>query len=221
MPPRSWATPDQTAFLLEWVEAFQAAQVNGNLKSSFWPDVNHAWGKKFPEAVELFGPHPPDSSELTSEQKELLGKAKAKRKKVCISIYLLQILTYIQRLHSWFYNHTGQQGRKAHRAVTHLMRNMLDKAKNHRKIRPVELYSKKYYTDKVKATVDEELLTQGSSDDVGRNRLQLIKKTTSEAFQNEDPEVRAEIMREIQEIKEKETTNENGGTDRTPTEMQR
>lgn len=98
---------------------------------------------------------------------------------------------------------------------------MLDKAKGHRKIRPVELYSKKFYADKVKATVDEELLTQGPSDGINRNRLQLIKKITNEAFQNEDPEVRAEIMREIQKMKENEALDEQEASHRTPADIQR
>lgn len=100
------------------------------------------------------------------------------------------------------------------------MHGMLAKAKNNRTYRPVELYSKKYYAEKIKPAVDQELSEQGSS---ATNRLRVIRDATTKAFNNEDPEVQADIMQEIQRMKEQSQTV---GLDieseqRTPEQMQR
>ncbi|KAJ6452848.1 hypothetical protein C8R45DRAFT_1193548 [Mycena sanguinolenta] len=95
MAPPSWATPEQTVFLESWLPIFIQRQAETKLPQ-FWPALQEAWFKKFPERAALGLPMPtdPNKRDLTEEEKAELSKAIAKRK---------------GRLENWFRNH----GRKA------------------------------------------------------------------------------------------------------------
>lgn len=82
---------------------------------------------------------------------------------------------------------------------------MIKKTKANRNYRPIELWSKKYYTEKVQPTVVEELSTQNASD--RSVRLKVIKKQTRVAFNEESSEVRNMIEEEIKDMKDDAKTD--------------
>lgn len=91
MAPPTWATPVQTKFLQGWMADFLSRQAEGKLHL-FWPPVQEAWFKKWPEHANVQLPLPSDASAraLTKEELDLVGAAITKRKGVscqsCVSI---------------------------------------------------------------------------------------------------------------------------------------
>lgn len=64
-----------------------------------------------------------------------------------------------------------------------------------RKLQPIEIYSRKYYTSKIKAGVMAEIAARGLGQ---KDTLRLIKERTLEAFENETDDVKAEIQNEFE-----------------------
>lgn len=91
------------------------------------------------------------------------------------------------------------------------MNGMIKKTKAHRDYRPIELWSKKYYTDKVQPTVTEELSTQNASN--RSVRLKVIREKTRIAFEEDSSEVHQEIAAEIQNMKSTAKAAENDGSE--------
>ena len=66
-----------------------------------------------------------------------------------------------------------------------------------RQLQPVEMYSKLYYETKVQPLVENEMKTAGVLNKGGR--LLLIKCLMCEAYEGESDDVKAEVMRQIEE----------------------
>ena len=72
MPPPSWATSDQQAFLTAQVSDYLTAQKEKSL-TSFWAWLYEGWFQKFPKLPQVM----PGKSlyALSDDEKELLGDA--------------------------------------------------------------------------------------------------------------------------------------------------
>lgn len=78
---------------------------------------------------------------------------------------------------------------------------MVKKTKTYRSYRPIELWSKKYYEEKVQPLVNAELDPQDISN--RSVRLKVIKNKTREVFAEESSDVREKIMQEVEIMKGK------------------
>lgn len=67
-----------------------------------------------------------------------------------------------------------------------------------RALQPLEVYSHRYYKERVKGKVQAEVDRLQLAKD---KRLPLIRKITREVFENESPEVQAEIFAEAERQK--------------------
>lgn len=76
---------------------------------------------------------------------------------------------------------------------------MISRVKPRRIRQEVELYSKKYYAEKIQPMVRHELDLQQVTDASGR--LKIVRQCTLEAYEKESPEIREEIMQEVQQLK--------------------
>lgn len=97
---------------------------------------------------------------------------------------------------------------------------MLVKTKASRTYKPVELYSRKYYAERVQPDVQRILTASGSINSA--DRLAVIKDCTLAAYNNETPQIRAAILAELQAMKEITSAEEvTGDVERTPAQYQR
>lgn len=122
-----------------------------------------------------------------------------------------------QQLHSWFYNKTGGKARKASKSGAAVVATLLSRVKPRRSYQEVELYSKKYYAEKVQPLVRQELDSRNVCD-MG-TRLKIVRECTFEAYKSESPRIREEIANELEEMKNK--AKEAKPDNRTPEMMQR
>lgn len=90
---------------------------------------------------------------------------------------------------------------------------MITRVKPGRAYRESELYSKKYYAQKIQPLVRRELDLQQPTD--ATSRLKIVRQCTLEAYEKEPSEVREEIMREVQQLKMQ--VKENNEADDAPT----
>ncbi|KAH7906733.1 hypothetical protein BJ138DRAFT_1104900 [Hygrophoropsis aurantiaca] len=172
MPPQSWTTPEQEAFLLLHKNDFLKAQLQARTPS-FFQILDHEWFQKFPEKDVLF----PGVPELTEEQKIRLGKAVETRKK--------QIKNYLR-------NHSHTKGR-AVLSVTKTVNKMLtDKAKGARGPTTNEVAMKMLYREEVqpiiRAGIESGLyVTPG-------DKLMAVRTLTAEALEKAGPSIKAEAL---------------------------
>lgn len=99
-----------------------------------------------------------------------------------------------------------------------IVTSLLSKVKPHRTYQPAELYSKKYYHEKIQPLVKEKLdsLQPGSGP-----RLNLVRECMHEAFTSETPEVQKEILDELKAMKEEgKSTNVIDDKMPSPTDLQ-
>nr|VWP01673.1 Cell cycle regulatory protein [Ganoderma boninense] len=173
---RSWATEAQWTWLWGKRPDFLDAQKNGRV-STFMASVYCDWFVEWPEIQALFGHE--DEARLTEAEKEMLGKAVAGRR---------------TKLTTWFKNRCRVRPTNAN--ITSLMAAAGVTKRPTRLPQKIEVYSKKYYKQKVKSTVTAQL--SELKDRLGRpltskEKLDIIKKCTASAFASESQEVRDEI----------------------------
>jgi hypothetical protein len=77
MPGKTWATKEQTAFLVERVPQYEEARATKKL-SLYWPRLYREWFEKYPEKDSLF----PGCDTLTEAQDIALRDAIVYRQQV-------------------------------------------------------------------------------------------------------------------------------------------
>jgi hypothetical protein len=81
MSPPSWATPEQTAFLLSHKAGYLSSRNHG--RQAFLSNVDHMFFERWSERERLFGPPVPDSPRIVSDaEAQTLKEAIARRKQV-------------------------------------------------------------------------------------------------------------------------------------------
>ncbi|TFY57514.1 hypothetical protein EVJ58_g6971 [Rhodofomes roseus] len=190
MAPQRWTTEEQFQWLVSWGSSFRQHREAGTL-SRFWPEVGREWFKVFPERNTLY---PDFHGPLTEDEAAALDKAIGNRAK---------------RLRNWFNNKNGQKARRAESARVDL--NIL-KPRGRRALQATEVYSRKYYKDRVKPLVDD-ALKSGDYDKTAR--LNLIKRLTRETYEDESPEIKAEVEAEVLAARQElvESSDEGGDGD--------
>ncbi|EPS93721.1 hypothetical protein FOMPIDRAFT_94414 [Fomitopsis schrenkii] len=177
MAPQRWTNEAQ----LELLESKTSSYIhhrNAHTLPRFRADLFREWFDQFPErgnlGADVQGP-------LTQQEAAALPAATWKRK---------------ERINNWFRNHNGQKGR---RAVTGRVNLSILRPKGRRALQPVEVYSRKYYDERVKPTVDAAIeagaVTEPSA------KLNLVKRITREAYEADSDEVKAEIKDEVEALK--------------------
>jgi hypothetical protein len=81
--------------------------------------------------------------------------------------------------------------------------------KPHRRLQAVELYSRKYYEERVRSGVQTEISDRNLS---RKEVLAVIKRHTQEAFEAESDEIKKEIMDELEAAKEEKEREETDGS---------
>ncbi|KAH9836853.1 uncharacterized protein C8Q71DRAFT_858050 [Rhodofomes roseus] len=188
MAPQRWTTEEQFEWLSAWGSSFRQHREASTL-SRFWPEVAREWFKVFPERNTLY---PDFHGPLTEDEASALDKAIGNRAK---------------RLRNWFNNKNGQKARKAESARVDLS---ILKPRGRRALQPTEVYSRKYYKDRVKPLVDD-ALKSGNYDKPAR--LNLIKRLTRETYEGEDPDIKAEVEAEVLAAKQELTESGDEGGD--------
>ncbi|OBZ68236.1 hypothetical protein A0H81_12003 [Grifola frondosa] len=127
-----------------------------------------------------------------------------------------------KKLREWFSNNRGNNGRAAANAKTiyDLVTSSATKGKATRQYQAVEVYSKKYYSERVGPLVKAEIQAQGRR--LSRKEiLDIIKRITRTVFDAESDEVKAEITAEMEIARaEQPAKAEPSSGERTPEEYQ-
>ncbi|KAH9918024.1 uncharacterized protein B0H18DRAFT_1123294 [Fomitopsis serialis] len=189
MAPTRWSTEAETSFLLSKVDTFRTHQLSQSLQR-FWPTVYREWFAAFPEKPRVL---PDVEGELSQEQNERLQLAIQSRQK---------------QIYNWFNNLSSQQNRKAKSTSTRVSANLFKK-KSSRGLKEIEVYSRKYYDDRVKPLVDEEL--KGRTNVSRGERLNIIKAKTEEKFKVETESIKAEIKADMLALRTMAATSEKDG----------
>ncbi|TFK59369.1 hypothetical protein BDN72DRAFT_865206, partial [Pluteus cervinus] len=93
------------------------------------------------------------------------------------------------QVHNWFYNNRRNQGHKVRRLKAFVI------GKIRRNLQPLEIYSQKYYKERVAPRVKAEAKRLHTPK---KQCLQLIRRITREVFESETPEVKQEILTETE-----------------------
>ncbi len=105
----------------------------------------------------------------------------------------------------WFHNHGHKTSRRGGDKKVPKLR--IAREKNTRALQEIEIYSKKYYKKNVKPAVKVELkrLKALRSDDKlpPEDRLEVVRRLTQEHYDNETAEVRAWVVAEATQEKER------------------
>ncbi|TFY57774.1 hypothetical protein EVJ58_g6820 [Rhodofomes roseus] len=172
MPARRWTTDAELEYLQTKLDSFRSHQLAHTLHR-FWPDIYREWFLKFPERPRVL---PDVDGELSEAEEKQLQEAIGNRKK---------------KVYNWFNNQNCQQTRKA--KATHVNLSLF-KPKNRRNLKETEVYSRKYYEERIKPQVQEELSGRVVTKE---ERLGIIKRVTKELYDREDEEIKKEIRDEV------------------------
>ncbi|TFY53688.1 hypothetical protein EVJ58_g9312 [Rhodofomes roseus] len=172
MPARRWTTDAELEYLQTKLDSFRLHQLAHTLHR-FWPDIYREWFLKFPERPRVL---PDVDGELSEAEDKQLQEAIVNRKR---------------KVYNWFNNQNCQQTRKA--KATHVNLNLL-KPKNRRNLKETEVYSRKYYEERIKPQVQEELSGRVVTN---KERLEIIKRVTKELYDREDEDIKKEIRDEV------------------------
>ncbi|KAH9836219.1 uncharacterized protein C8Q71DRAFT_724057 [Rhodofomes roseus] len=182
MPAKPWVTPEQHEWFQTKKEAFLGAQKIAKV-TAFLTEAEAQFWEQWPELPGLFGPEI-TVQDLSDEQLETYRNALQKRK--------LQI-------RAKFYN---DQAKTRHEKLKTLSLSAVisaGKSTSTRVPQEVEVYSKLYYRDKVKESVEEEIKNgQGSKN----KNIGVVRRETALAFEAETDEVKAEVKAFVQKVKE-------------------
>ncbi|OBZ78387.1 hypothetical protein A0H81_02181 [Grifola frondosa] len=201
MAPRRWTTEAELDWLIAQRPLYLEHQKERKLHA-FWPTLYHEWFQLFPEHPKIFSADV-DEGNLTPEQKEVRTKAIGSRRK---------------KLREWFANNKGDKVR-ASAAGTTLLHAMSATAKASRTRHPqaVELYSKKYYRERIQPHVKEEMLLAGRRL-TKAEILDIVKRCTRVVYDQESDDVKAEIAAELESMKTEPVEPES--STRTPKQYQ-
>ncbi|KAJ6494480.1 hypothetical protein C8R45DRAFT_1212436 [Mycena sanguinolenta] len=97
MPPKTWATDEQNAWLQPWLSRYIQRQAEHKLHL-FWPSMTEAWFQQFPEHAKLGLPLPTDENKRDLTPEELAELATA-------------IKTRRSQLANWFRNQRSKIGK--------------------------------------------------------------------------------------------------------------
>ncbi|KAH9839351.1 uncharacterized protein C8Q71DRAFT_894829 [Rhodofomes roseus] len=172
MPARRWTTDAELEYLQTKLDSFRSHQLAHTLHR-FWPDIYREWFLKFPERPRVL---PNVDGDLSEAEDKQLQEAIINRKR---------------KVYNWFNNQNCQQTRKA--KATHVNLSLL-KPKNRRNLKETEVYSRKYYDERIKPQVQEELSGRVVTKE---ERLGIIKRVTKELYDREDEEIKKEIRDEV------------------------
>ncbi|GBE83270.1 hypothetical protein SCP_0503180 [Sparassis crispa] len=182
MAPLPWANDTELDWLNEQLPRFLDHQKCKKLQS-FFRVLYTDWSTQFPERIRLF-PDIDPMAQLTTEQDHVLTDAIARRQK---------------QLYNWYNNHKPK-GCSADKTATTILKNFISKdaVQSKRLLQEVEAYSRKYYVEKVQASVKAEIkekkIKKGES-------LHVIRRRTQAAYDKETPEVKAEILAAMEQEK--------------------
>ncbi|KAI0323810.1 hypothetical protein GY45DRAFT_1341197 [Cubamyces sp. BRFM 1775] len=176
MPARAWATDEQWDWLMAKVQDWRTAQKASDTKA-FLLQAHNAWSEKWSDRTRLFG----DKDPLTTEELTLLGAAVAERQK---------------KLRVWFQNH-GLRGSDSQKSKPDTP---TEKPKTMRSLQEVEIYTRKYYKERVKPLVHQKI--QRVQRETGRKltnraRLEIIRRFMRTVYGQESEEVKTAIAAEV------------------------
>ncbi|KAJ2912130.1 hypothetical protein MD484_g8291, partial [Candolleomyces efflorescens] len=203
MVARTWCSRRQTEFLDSREDDFSAAQENGTLSKDFWPKLTGEFLAIWPnqQAEEADWDREASEEAPNGPEKEGIDKdnaPKSKRRRKPKKARVVPVFAShadweqdrIKKLRVWFYNHTSKD-RKVKPAVT-LTFNAAP-ALGSKALTEDQLYSRKYYKERVKLLVDAEL----ASSAVGpKDHMAIRARITRECYEREPEEVKDEIRRE-------------------------
>jgi hypothetical protein len=155
-----------------------------------------------PSGVTAFGP-------VTIEELKEMKSAEDVRKVVCPKPCDIwdSAHTFCQKLHNCFKNNFGamKAGRKAKAHTTNIIdavvRKITECEKPTCRLQEREAYSKLYYSDRIKSTVQEKLAVVSKKLTNGE-RVALVKRETAAMYANETPEVKARAKEFLEEQKQ-------------------
>ncbi|KAG1823884.1 uncharacterized protein BJ212DRAFT_1476732 [Suillus subaureus] len=200
MAPHKWTSDEQEEWLKPYYEAFLMKQSEkcGNYRN-FFADLYENWFEAFPElrpsSITAFGP-------ITFEELKEMKSAEDMRK---------------VKLHNCFKNNFGamKAGRKAKAHATNVIDVVVHKITKCEKptcwLQGQEAYSKLYYCDHIKSTVQEKL-TATSEKLTNGEHVALIKKETAAMYANETPEVKAHVKEFLEEQKQQRVQTKEEGS---------
>ena len=208
---RGWTTEAQHELLSSYLPRYMVAKAKPGQKGfdEFWPVVLSEWFKQWP--LPELTQSQLDQGMTTEKQLEvqkLVGGA-------CSHFKQLNLTHIIQRLTQWYNNHTrtssSGEGKKK----------VLDLGGRKRKMLPDwQAYSRLYYDDRIKATVDrewqEEIRKQNENEGDGTTQNLLSKVAnvrfraviTQRLFANESPEIKENVEKYRKDLFEGKSKDE-------------
>ncbi|KAG1818250.1 hypothetical protein EV424DRAFT_1540192 [Suillus variegatus] len=190
---KNWLSEEQQTFVLTYHESFLECKKNGNF-NNFWPPFFEKWEENWPITLE-------DSSEPLDENarlEQIAGARTALRTRLIV------------KLRNDFGN--SKRGRRANAAgntiVSKLIGDITIKSgkKKSRPLNATEVYAKKYYTLRVQPAVKEELDAMKNALDAPEPKtreIRVVRKQLASCWENESAEVKEEVAKLAQEMKEK------------------
>ncbi|KAF6753838.1 hypothetical protein DFP72DRAFT_1069042 [Ephemerocybe angulata] len=197
-------SPEQLEFLKPFLAEFKELQLAGKGLTAFWERLYHKFYLVWPnQQAELEAPAEPKPPKLTKGGK--ISKRQVEKETPPVMIYSTMKNWKDAResqIRSYYYNRTTL-GRKKGQAKVNIV---VAIGKKDRVLAEHQLYSKKYYADRVKAKVDTAL---AKIDDVA-SHIKVTAQILKESWDQETKEIRDEIQAEhkrlVQEKKEKDKT---------------
>ncbi|KAG6808750.1 hypothetical protein H0H92_003021, partial [Tricholoma furcatifolium] len=179
MPGKEWATPDQSAFLLEDMEKYRDCQADQSYRR-FWDYKFEAWESKFPERAALF-PDLGPSDALDEAQEQSLSDAIRKRQ---------------QQIISWYRWRTQKKARKAEQKKIKTMMKIIHGSRS-RLPQVTEIYSDMFYETKIAPIVKEEMPASANRSEC----LTVIKRVTRDLWHNETSDVVDQVNARLAHLK--------------------
>ncbi|KAI0701109.1 hypothetical protein C8T65DRAFT_741809 [Cerioporus squamosus] len=186
MPPPRKTNPEQTIWLKDRLSAFRQAQRDS--ETGPWGLLMcQQWYAEWPIEDEIWGPGNWPATPWSPEDME-------KKEKACIAKQ--------KQLISWFRNNARSTSVQKPASAP-----VGPKGKGKRALQEVELYSKLYYNEKVKRTVEEELANLKAVRNVTSiepdERLKIVREQTKASLRQESDSVKALLAEAHAEEKER------------------
>ncbi|KIM50563.1 hypothetical protein SCLCIDRAFT_145177 [Scleroderma citrinum Foug A] len=164
MPGKEWTTPEQKEFLRKELVPYRD-HLNAQQLSRYWTDLYQRWAQLWPERATTFPTLQPDDS-LTPEQMATLATAITKRHK------------------QWLRWHAGAgKNRSANKKIMDVVDDLI-KVNTCIK-QPLEIYSKMYYTSRVKPEIPLDSMD---------TNISMLRQQTERKFKTEPKEIQDEVM---------------------------
>ncbi|KAG6827426.1 hypothetical protein H0H92_011848 [Tricholoma furcatifolium] len=179
MPGKEWATPDQSAFLLEDLNRYRDCQADQSYRG-FWDYKFEAWELKFPERAALF-PDLGPSDALDEAQEQSLSDAIRKRQ---------------QQIISWYRWRTQKKARKAEQKKIKTMMKIIHGSRS-RLPQVMEIYSDMFYDTKIAPIVKDDMPAGANRSE----RLTVIKRVTRDLWLNETSDVVEQVNARLAQLK--------------------